>query len=289
MWMIPPQYVVLDIETIAGDPTEAEEWMRRVWAPNPNWKPGTIGQRFLDALEKKREQLALLDSAPIISLALRTPSDCRLLHWLDFEEPAVSGVPLERCQDQTAMLRRAAEYFALCSPETVLVGHNVLRFDLPKLRLGMLRHDIALPQCLVWRDQPVFDTMREWSRFTLDERQYVGLAELLETCGLVDHKKLASGAMVPELYREGRYAEIVAYAIADVLAEWNLFLRMTGQAGDTSLDSGRQQPPKAMDNSPGNPTPICPAAKVVGPPIRLPDDAQAADRDIDALVKEFEQ
>lgn len=228
-WMVPPEYVVLDLETIAGDPTEAEEWMRRAWSPSPKWKPGTIGSRFLDAYEKKQEQLALLDTAPIISVTLHTSADCRVIHWLPCEEPAIAGVPAERCTDQAAMLARVAEYLRVATAETLLVGHNVLRFDLPKLRQAMLRHGVGLPPCLVWRDHPVYDTMREWSRFTLDDRQYVSLSELLEVCGLEDHKQIITGAMVPELYEHGKHREILAYAIADVIAEHKLFLQMTGQ------------------------------------------------------------
>lgn len=229
MWMTPPAYLVLDIETAAGEPTEAEAWMRTVWSPNPNWKPATIGERFLQALEQKKEQLALLDSSPIITVALKTPADLRVLHWLPVDAQEMAGVLLERLPDQKALLDRTAQYLAACSPETVLVGHNLLHFDLPKLRQGMLRHGVRLPTILVDRDHPVYDTMREWSRFTLDDRQYISLAELADVLGLPEHKAIISGAMVPEMYQQNRFAELLAYAAADVLAQWHVFLRMTGQ------------------------------------------------------------
>lgn len=229
MWMTPPEYLVLDIETAAGEPTEAEAWMRTVWSPNPNWKPATIGERYLAALETKKERLALLDTAPIISVALRTACDCRLIHWLNIDDAVIAGVPLERTPDQKALLERTAQYLAACSQETVLVGHNLLHFDLPKLRQGMLRHGVRLPTILVDRDHPVYDTMREWSRFTLDDRQYISLAELADVLGLPEHKAIISGAMVPEMYQQNRFAELLAYAAADVLAQWQVFLRMTGQ------------------------------------------------------------
>jgi len=71
--------------------------------------------------------------------------------------------------------------------------------------------------------------MREWSRFTLDDRQYIGLGELLALLGVEHQKTVVSGPMVPELYQQGRWPEILAYAAADVLAVWQIFLRMTGQ------------------------------------------------------------
>lgn len=250
-WLTPPPYVVIDLETVAGDPVEAEEWMRRAWSPNPTWKPATIGDRFLQAYEKKKEQLALLDSAPIISVAMKTPTDCRLIHHLPCD-PVFPGIAIRRCADEREMLRDVAAHLASLAPETVLIGHNILHFDLPKLRQRMLRCGVPLPVALVDREQPVFDTMREWSRFTLDDRQYIGLSELLEICNIEDYKAILTGAAVPELYREGRYAEILAYATADVLAEWQLFLLMTGQMSrDASVpQETMQQPATSGDEAP---------------------------------------
>lgn len=228
-WLFPPEYVVIDIETANAKPTDAEEWARRTWCPSKTWKAQTIGERYLEVVAKKEQQLALLDTAPVLSVALKTEADCRVLHWLPYYEQQIGSAMLERCASQNDMLARVAGYLGGCTPDTLLVGHNVLRFDLPKLRRGMLICGIRLPEALVWREQPVYDTMREWSRFTLDDRQYIGLGELLEACGLDSHKELLGGALVPELYEAGRYAEILAYAVADLLAEATLFFRMTGR------------------------------------------------------------
>ena len=261
-WLVPPVYVVMDIETIAGDPNDAEEWARRAWLPNKNWKPATIGERYLETLRKKEKQLALLDTAPVLSVAMRTEADCRVLHWMPCDEASVAGAAVERSADEAAMLSRLCDYLGACDEQTLLVGHNIQHFDLPKLRRAMLRHGIRLPAALVWRDQPVFDTMKEWGRFTLDDRPFIGLSELLDACGLdVQHKQIMDGAMVPDLFAAGRCQEILAYALADLLAETALFLRMTGQTA-AAHEPARARP--IMDNSPGNPTPIAPAALVAG-------------------------
>ncbi len=286
MWMVPPQFLALDIETTAGDPSEAEQWMRRRWNPNPKWKPATIGSRFLEAYEKKLERLALLDTAPIISVALRSEADCRLLHWMPCEAEQVAGVPLERFPDEGAMLRRLRDLLDLCTPETVLVGHNVRRFDLPKIRQAMLRHGVRLPQCLVAHDQPIFDTMLEWNRYTLDERPMVPLAEVLEVCGLPNHKALTDGALVPELFQQGSYQEILTYAVADILAEWALFERLTGRTGDAAPqpENPQPQPPLAAEA----------AADVepqeTPPPAQAParTDGQEETDEVEDLLREFQ-
>lgn len=241
-WLVPPQYLCLDIETISGDPCEAEEWVRRCWTPAKNWKPATIGARYLEMVAKKEERLALLDTCPIISVQLRTEVDIRVVHWMPIDEERLSVAAVERCADEHAMLARVAELLGSIDGDTLLIGHNIKHFDLPKLRRAMLKHGIRLPACLVYRDQQVYDTMREWSRFTLDDRMFIGLSELLEVCGIPSHKDLLDGAHVPQLYEEGRYKEILVYAIADVVAEWNVFLRMTGQANGVV-----QRPTQAVD------------------------------------------
>jgi len=240
-WLVPPQYLCLDIETISGDPCEAEEWVRRCWTPAKNWRPATIGARYLEMVAKKEERLALLDTCPILSVQLRTEVDIRVVHWMPIDETQLSVAAVERCADEHAMLARVAELLSGTDCDTLIIGHNVKRFDLPKLRRAMLKYGIRLPACLVYRDQQVYDTMREWSRFTLDERLFIGLSELLEACGIPSHKELLDGAHVPQLYEEGRYKEILVYAIADVVAEWNVFLRMTGQAN--GVVRPRETPP----------------------------------------------
>jgi len=192
------------------------------------------------------------------------------------DEQQIAGAALERCADQAAMLYRVQEYLDQCTPETVLIGHNIRHFDLPKIRHAMLRRGVRLPQCLVAHDQPIFDTMMEWNRYTLDERPMISLSDVLDVCGLVNHKQIAEGAMVPELYEQGEYVTILTYAVADVVAEWSLFLRMTGQAGDGS-PALQQQARKVMDNSAGNPTPVASAAKVVGR-IELPAEADQCEQ-----------
>jgi hypothetical protein len=244
IWLVPPQHLTLDIETMAGDPCEAEAALRRSFSPNPSWKPATIGERYLQALADKQSKLALLDTSPILSVALRTESDCRLLHWMPLDADEVSGVPLERFQDERAMLAKAAEYLAILGPESVLVGHNLRHFDLPRLRLAMVRQRITLPPCLACIDHPTYDTMTLWRYFTLEERPFVSLDQCLELAGLASHKSAISGQDVGRLIDSQQWRTIAAYAIADVLAQDMLYLVMTGQiaAPDPPPEAATLQP-----------------------------------------------
>lgn len=229
-------WVCLDLETIAGTPTDAERWMRLHWSPNKTWKPATIGQRFLDMLESKEQKLALMDEAPIICVSIQTSTrELRCLHWLYQHEPRqVHGGLVESFPDQAAMLtglRALLDSFV--GPETVVVGHNIRRFDLPKLRSAYLRAGLRLPAVLAAQSVALFDSMVEYGRrFSLTERPFVALADILEAFNMDSHKSTCSGEQVGDLHAAGDFDSIVAYALLDVIAEAEVFRRMTGQSAE---------------------------------------------------------
>lgn len=231
MLWLNPDYCVLDIETIAGDPSDAESWMRRAWSPAANWKPETIGARWHDAYQKKLDRLALIDGSPIISVQLKTRAGCEVIHWAQCDEAAIAGSEMTRVADERSMLLAARERLRCCG-ETEIVGHNVRRFDLPRLRFAFIKHGLMLPSCLANDDHPVYDTMARWGRFTVDDRPFISLSECLTACGLPNHKEQVSGEDVGKLWLSGDHKLLLTYAVADVLAEEALFLRMTGQVGE---------------------------------------------------------
>lgn len=237
MWMLPPRHLALDIETIAGDPSGAESWMRRVWEPNHTWKPETIGRRYIDAYEAKKDRLALLDEAPIISVAMQTETERRLVHWLDFNAVELLGTKLIRAGSEREMLMLVRDHLDAVTEETVIIGHNILGFDLRKLRHAMVRNKVRQPAWLSTRELTVFDSMREFSHFTLDDRKFVSLNEVLEVFGMASHKGAISGADVGPMYESKQFEELLTYAVADVATEYALFLRMTGQVADTSPEA----------------------------------------------------
>jgi hypothetical protein len=227
--------VCLDIETADAKPTELERYLRLHWSPNPNWKPDTIGSRYLEAYEKKKAKLALLDASPVICVALKTEQDLRCLHCLKEASPAmVDGALVEGFAGEGGMLRALRNLLDVaCDDGTAIVGHNIKHFDLPKLRNRYLRHGLKLPGALVNREQPLYDTMLEFGySFSLDNDCFVGVKDLAEELGVPHHKDISDGPAVPQLYAAGNFDAIVTYALLDVLLEYSLFLRMTGQNPD---------------------------------------------------------
>jgi hypothetical protein len=232
----PYAHVCLDIETGNADPAEAERWMRLYWSPSPGWKPETIGNRYLEALEKKKERLALLDASPILCVSIKTDRDLRCLHAMGRQEPRlVGGGLVEGFASERDMLKALRNLLDSRADEgTAIIGHNLRDFDLPKLRTAFLRNRLNIPVALVSRELPIFDTMKEfYYGFTLLEKQpFISLEDLAENFGLAHHKDVSDGETIAALHAAGRVDDIVAYAMLDVLLEYDLFRRMTGQAGD---------------------------------------------------------
>lgn len=229
------EWMALDIETINGSPDDAERFIVQAYRCESfgTWADATIGKKIKEAWEKKKERLALLDAAPIICVSLqgsfRPPS---LVHWLPTAIEAPAGSEMLACSDESAMLVALRIYLdATCAQDTTLVGHNIRDFDLPKLRHAYCRHGLRLPQCLTYRDQPYYDTMEAYcKRFSVHRAIMIGLQDVLDAFGMTHHKADVDGGMVQQMYESGEHQALANYSILDVIAEADLFERMTGQA-----------------------------------------------------------
>ena len=223
----------LDIETQAGRPESVEEYIRSHWWPNEAWTPDTIGKRFKEAIARWELKRGLLDAGGIAVIALNWPGQRVVLHRLQAEAPrvtdyanAIFGFATER-----ELLAAFREFIRQnMGEETLWVGHNIKAFDLPRLRLAMLRAGLQLPAALGGH-QPLFDSMREFCRaFSIERSEMVGLSEVLEKLGIPSHKELVDGSQIDELIAKGEFETILHYAALDVMAETEVFLRLTGRS-----------------------------------------------------------
>jgi hypothetical protein len=229
----PYVHFCLDIETANGEPTEIERWARLEWSPSPTWKPATIGERYLQILESKKAKLALLEGAPIIAVAIQTDRDLRCLHSMKPQAATVvgQGVVEGYSTEREMLVALRATLETCCTAETVLIGHNIRGFDLPKLRGAFVRAGLRLPAQLAAPDQPFFDSMVEYRyRFRgANESIFISAADLMDAFRIQHHKAAIGGEQIPELFWQGKFDEIAAYALLDAQKEYELFLRMTGQ------------------------------------------------------------
>lgn len=246
--MEPYKYIVLDIETNEGSPDEVERWMRCCWKPNygigedgakrkGSHGPEAIGDAYIKMFNSKHEKLALMDNAPIVSFGVRSNTETRCIHSLYAHAPKYIGAAMiEGYAAEREMLIAVRNLLdATTNAETLLVGHNIKHFDLPHMRHHYLRHRLCPPLCLSNTAQPVFDIMQEYChRFshTTKPEIMVAMGDVLEALKLDNHKEIVTGADIGELIKAGKFDTVIQYNLLDVLAEEDVFKRMTGQAQD---------------------------------------------------------
>lgn len=115
----------------------------------------------------------------------------------------------------------------------LLVGHNILGFDLPFLYHRSMICGVKPSRQLLngkpWEiAESVYDTMERWQMGKF--REFVSLEELALAFSLDCPKKGAvTGANLLEAFLSGKHGEIREYCLRDVLCARRLYYRMTFQ------------------------------------------------------------
>lgn len=109
----------------------------------------------------------------------------------------------------------------------VIVGHNIIGFDLPFIFQRCLANSIAVKPFVDLSEfhvQAVFDTMRAW---WLGGRNRVALDDVAWALGLESSKTSeVEGSRVFDLYQAGKLAEIREYNLNDVRVTRKVYERM---------------------------------------------------------------
>lgn len=232
--LAPALYAVLDLET-GFAPRESIDAALESWKPPKNWKEETVVARRAEMLEKAEEKSALLDAAPIICLALKTDRIAVILNGMDANSYEIPGWLCLPCMDEKGLLVALRTILdSSASPDTVIAGHNILNFDLPKIRNAYLRNRMRLPLALRDQGQPVTDTMRQIRYFSMEnaDERYVSLDTVARVLGIPQPKQVITGADCPRLHKEGRIEEVLVYCCVDVATTERAYLLMTGQSAD---------------------------------------------------------
>lgn len=233
------KYVVLDIET--GDaPDDAIAAAVENWKPPANIKDAAkIEARQAEAADKIKEKGALLDASPILCAVLVTDAHGFVFDGMGASAGVDSFNTIHALDERGLLLNLRGFLDNLTGPETVIVGHRVKKFDLPKLRNAYLRHKLRLPEILKPRGRDelraeVIDTAELFRYFSMEyaDALFVSLDTVCATLGIPRPKSVISGADVPMLHRAGRDIEILTYCAIDTAATAQAYLLMTGQAGE---------------------------------------------------------
>jgi len=238
------RHLVLDIETRKA-PKEQIELSQRFWKPPSNVKdPKKLAARKKQGLAKLEEEAALLDGAPIGCIAFKTESEGAIFYW-GKPKTAFTSIPKVPAKvfgfaDEREMLIGIREWTdARAMATTIIVGFNIINFDLPKLRIAYLRNRLRLPLLFMPDARAVgvevYDVMLKHCRFFSTENageRYVKLEEVVARLGLPEYKGIVTGREVPDLLAKGHIKEVASYNWLDVASIYWVFLAQTGQYED---------------------------------------------------------
>ena len=234
------EWLALDIET--GDaPEEAVAVALETWTPPANVKdPVKLEARRAEAIQKARERAALLDASPVLCIAAQTERERISFNGMNNEAYSIEDWTVVPCGDERGMLiafRAWADRSA--DAGTLLVGHNLRSFDLPKLRARYVHYRLRLPKVLTpkLRDEDwneTVDTMTLYKAFSMEHRdeRYIALDTVAAGLGIPRPKEIISGADVPRLHHEGQHHAVLTYCCVDTLTATRAFQLMTSCAPD---------------------------------------------------------
>jgi len=118
-------------------------------------------------------------------------------------------------------------FWKLAMDVNLFVGHNILDFDLRFIWQRSIIHQIKPPRDIPFarfRNNPIFDTMQEWSKWG---REHVSLDTLSKALGIPSPKENLDGSKVYPYYRTGKLAEIYEYCKRDVDTARQVYRRLT--------------------------------------------------------------
>ncbi len=122
------------------------------------------------------------------------------------------------------------EFWELARTCQLFVGHNVMDFDLRFIYQRSIVHNVQ-PSIELnfarYRNFPIFDTMREWSKWSMGS---VGLETLALALDIPSPKDDGiDGSQVWEFFQKGKVKEILEYCKRDVDTTREVYKKMTFQ------------------------------------------------------------
>lgn len=170
------------------------------------------------------EAQALPTDAEILKKLSLSGATARILCLAYAVEPEADS-PVQVLHGSEAEILRG--FWELAADCDLFVGHNILDFDLRFIYQRSVIHQIK-PSCEIsfarFRNNPVYDTMQEWSKWG---REHISLDLLARALGIPSPKECLDGSKVYPYYCAGRLPEICEYCKCDVDTVRQVYRRLT--------------------------------------------------------------
>jgi predicted PolB exonuclease-like 3'-5' exonuclease len=168
-------------------------------------------------------QIKLDESEIVKKLSLSAATAKILCLGYAIDPPADSPAQILEGDERTIL----ENFWMLAMDANLFVGHNILDFDLRFIWQRSIIHQIKPPRDIPFtrfRNNPVFDTMQEWSQWG---RERVSLDSLAKALGIPSPKESLDGSKVYPHYRAGKLADICEYCKRDVDTARQVYRRLT--------------------------------------------------------------
>lgn len=132
---------------------------------------------------------------------------------------AVDDEPTEILYNKNDEKKTLEQFWDLAQYADLFIGHNVMDFDLRFIFQRSIINGVKPPQNLLnlpfarYRNNPIFDTMKEWAKWS---NNTVGLEHLALALGVPSPKDGIDGSQVRDFYKAGKINDILKYCKRDV-------------------------------------------------------------------------
>lgn len=139
---------------------------------------------------------------------------------------AQNDQPVEILNGDKSEKKMLETFWEIAEGADLFIGHNIMDFDLKFIYQRSIIHKVVPTRNLNfarYRSEPIFDTMKEWSKWSGGS---VGLESLAFALGIPTPKEGIDGSQVAEFYKAGKVKDILEYCKRDVETTRAVYKRM---------------------------------------------------------------
>lgn len=222
-------YIVLDVETVPPNPRDFRAELKAI-KPASNIKdPAKMKANVIQRRRIAKEKAALLDSARIACLGLRTNE--WTVCFTSFDVPSKErfkseGIFCFTTKHEVDVLESASAFLTqVITPGIVVITFNGAEFDLPKVRFRYARNNMPIPEIFkpIWKNE---DMMLKYTKyFSTKNVPFESLCNAARKLG-IKVQDYGNGKDIPRLIKEGRGDEVVLKNVIDLMLTEKIYFRI---------------------------------------------------------------
>ncbi|PIP51307.1 hypothetical protein COY43_00390 [Candidatus Berkelbacteria bacterium CG_4_10_14_0_8_um_filter_35_9_33_8] len=118
------------------------------------------------------------------------------------------------------------KFWQIAQSVKIFIGHNIMEFDLPFIYKRSIIHNVKPSQNLFfarYRNDPIYDTMREWNKWSSNLTSLDRLAKIFK---ITSSKDIMKGSEVYDYYLKNQHSLVYKYCQKDVEVTRNVYKKL---------------------------------------------------------------